>query len=73
MNANYNLDIFEMAIRTNEPTKEIVKKRFLIFRHYQMDVKEITYPLQWWEKHEVMFSIIKFFAHQNFQDYRFTN
>jgi hypothetical protein len=35
-----------MATKTNEPIKEIVKKRFLIFMHYQMDVKEITYPLQ---------------------------
>jgi len=46
MNVNYTLDIFDMATKTNEPTKEIVKKRFLIFRHYQMDVKEITYPPQ---------------------------
>ncbi len=30
MDANYNLDIFEMVARTNEPTKDIVKKRFLI-------------------------------------------
>jgi hypothetical protein len=32
MNANYNLDIFEMVTRTNEPTKDIVKRRFLIFK-----------------------------------------
>jgi hypothetical protein len=56
-----------MATKTNESTKEIVKKRFLIFRHYQMDVKEIIYPFQWWEKHEVMFSIIGFLACQIFR------
>jgi hypothetical protein len=45
VDANYNLDMFEMATRTNEPTKEIVKKSFLIFRHYQMDVKEVICSL----------------------------
>ncbi len=46
MNVNYTLDIFDMATKTNEPTKRDCQKRFLIFKHYQMDVKEITYPLQ---------------------------
>jgi hypothetical protein len=36
----------------------------LIFRHYQVDSKEIKCPLQWWEKHEIMFPIVGFLAHQ---------
>jgi hypothetical protein len=36
VDANYNLDIFEMVTRTNEPIKDIVKKMFLIFRYYQI-------------------------------------
>jgi hypothetical protein len=32
-----------------------------------MDVKEITCPFRWWEKHEVMFSIIGFLAQQIFR------
>ncbi len=31
---------------------------------YQMDVKEITCPLKWWEKHEMMFPTIEFFVQQ---------
>jgi hypothetical protein len=59
--ADYNLKLFEMVAWTSEPSKKIVKKRLLIFRHYQVDVKEITCPLQWWEKHEVMFFIVNRF------------
>jgi hypothetical protein len=41
---NYTLDIFEMIANTNEPTKEFIKKEFikkklLIFRRFQMNVK----------------------------------
>jgi len=34
---------------TIEPAKELVIKKLLIFRCYQMDVKDIKCPLQWWE------------------------
>jgi hypothetical protein len=36
----------------------------LIFKRYQVDSKEIKYPLQWWAKHEAMFPIIVFLACQ---------
>ncbi len=55
-----SLDIFEMTINTNEPTIELVNKELLIFRHYQLDVIDTKSPLQWWEKHESMFSTIVF-------------
>jgi hypothetical protein len=35
-----------------------------IFRHYQVDVKNIKCPLQWWEKYENMFLTIGFYARQ---------
>ncbi len=41
-----------------------MKKEFLIFKCYSVDVKNIKCPLQLWEKHEVMFLIISFFAQQ---------
>jgi hypothetical protein len=47
-----SLDIFEMTIHTNEPTTKLINKELLIFKHYQVDVKTIKCPLQWWEKHE---------------------
>ncbi len=55
-----SLDIFEQTASTSEPSKELVIKELLIFRCYQMDPKDIKYPLQWWGKHEVMFPIIDF-------------
>jgi hypothetical protein len=42
-----SLDIFEMTTNTNEPTTELVNKRLLIFKHYQMDFKDIKCTLQW--------------------------
>jgi hypothetical protein len=42
------LDIFEKTTRTSEPVKERVKKELLIFKRYQLDVKDIKCPLQWW-------------------------
>jgi hypothetical protein len=44
-----------MTINTNEPTIVLVNNEFLIFRHYQVDVKNIKCPLQWWGKDESMF------------------
>jgi hypothetical protein len=40
-----NLDIFEMFVGTNESTKEVVNKELLMFRRFQVDVKEIQCPL----------------------------
>lgn len=62
MDANCNLDIFEMTIETNEPSKNIVKRQFLIFKRYQVDANEITCPLEWWERQAVMFPIVGFLA-----------
>jgi hypothetical protein len=45
-----NLDIFEQISSTSEPIKELVKKELRIFRKYQLDVKDIKFPLQWWQK-----------------------
>ncbi len=45
-----NLNIFEMIVNISEPTTKLINKELLIFRHYQMDVKNIKFPLQWWEK-----------------------
>jgi hypothetical protein len=59
-----NLDIFELTTNSSEPTTKLVNKKLLIFRHYQMDDKDIKCPLQWWEKHESMFPIVGFYARQ---------
>ncbi len=57
------LGIFEQIANTSEPTKELVnRERVLIFRQYQVDVKEIKCPLQWWQKHESMFPTMGFFT-----------
>jgi hypothetical protein len=59
-----SLDIFEQTTNTSEPTKELVNKELLIFKRYQVDVKEIKCPLQWWQKHESMFPIVRFLIRQ---------
>jgi hypothetical protein len=41
-------DIFEMSTRTNEPTKELVNKELQMFRKFQVHVKNIKCPLEWW-------------------------
>jgi hypothetical protein len=38
-----------MTTNTNE-AMELVNEKLLIFKCYQMDVENITCPLQWWEK-----------------------
>jgi hypothetical protein len=48
----------------NEPTMELVNKELLIFKRYQVDVKNIKCPLQWWEKYENMFHVVGFCAKQ---------
>jgi hypothetical protein len=50
-----SLDIFKMIANISEPTTELINIKFLIFKHYQVDVKKIKCPLQWKEKHENMF------------------
>jgi hypothetical protein len=41
-----NLDIFEMTGSTSEPTTKSINRELLIFRHYQVNVKNIKCPLQ---------------------------
>jgi hypothetical protein len=41
-----------------------VKTELLLFKCYQLDVKEIKCPLLWWEKLEAMFLTIGFLAWQ---------
>jgi hypothetical protein len=36
----------------------------LVFKKYQLDVKNIRCPLQWWQKHEAMSPTIGFLARQ---------
>jgi len=40
-----NLDIFEMEANTSEPTTKLVNRKLLIFKRYQLDVKDIKCPL----------------------------
>jgi hypothetical protein len=64
-NEDYSLDIFQQIASTSEPTKELVTKELLIFRHYQMDPKNMKCLLQWWGKYEAMFPTIGFFGLSN--------
>jgi hypothetical protein len=47
---------------TSEPTKELVKKELLVFRRYQLDIKDIKCLFHWWKKHEAMFHAVEFLA-----------
>ncbi len=58
-----SLNIFEMFVTTNEPTKELMNKELHMFGRFQLDVKDIKCPLEWWGKHECLFSIVTFLAH----------
>jgi hypothetical protein len=49
-----------MTINTNDSTMVLVNNELLIFRHYQLDVKDIKCALQWWEKHKNIFLTIGF-------------
>jgi hypothetical protein len=55
------LNIFEQTTNTSEPIEKLVKRELLIFRRYQLDVKDIKCPLQPW-KHEAMFLTVGFLA-----------
>jgi hypothetical protein len=57
-----SLDIFEMTTNTSELVVELVNKKLLIFKRFQVNPKEIKCLLQWWQKHESMFPIVSFFA-----------
>jgi hypothetical protein len=57
-----NLDIFEMTTSISELVTNLVNRELLIFRHYQVDFKDIKCPVQWWEKHESMFLTIVFYV-----------
>ncbi len=61
-----SLDIFEMSVRLIEPTKEVVNKELLMFRKFEVDIKNIKCPLKWWVKHEFLFLIVIFLAHPFF-------
>jgi hypothetical protein len=37
-------DIFQMIAKSTRPTKKLVKRELLVFRHYEVDVKEISVP-----------------------------
>jgi hypothetical protein len=59
-----NLDIFEMSFETNERTKKVVNKELSMFRRFQVDVKDIKCPLEWWAKHKSLFPTMAFLGHQ---------
>jgi hypothetical protein len=63
-NVKINLDIFKQTPNISESMIELVTKEMWIFKYYQMDSKEIIYPLQRWAKYETMFLIVCFLAHQ---------
>jgi hypothetical protein len=61
---DFSLDIIQQIASTSEPSKELITRELLIFKHYQVDPKDIKCPLQWWAKHEAMFAIVGFLACQ---------
>ncbi len=61
-----SMDIFEMFIITNEPTKEEVNKELQMFKRFQVDVKNIKCPLEWWAKHGSLLPTITFLTCQIF-------
>jgi hypothetical protein len=38
-----SLDIFDMFVGTSEPTKKVVNKELLIFKRFQVDVKDTVF------------------------------
>jgi hypothetical protein len=59
-----NLEIFETSFGTNEPRKEVMNKELLMFRRFQVDLKDIKCLLEWWAKHKSLFQIVAFFVRQ---------
>jgi len=60
---NFNLNMFEMTLKTSEPSKELVRWRVDLFKRY-LDRKDVKCILDWWIKHESMFPTIAYLAHQ---------
>ncbi len=58
------MDIFEMLISINELAKDLVNWKLLIFWKYHVNAKNIKCLLEWWRKHETMFSIVNFLTKQ---------
>jgi hypothetical protein len=54
------LDIFEQIASTNELAEKLVKMELLVFKRYQLNVKNIKCFFQWWQKYEAMFPIVGF-------------
>jgi hypothetical protein len=53
-----------MTSNINELANELASRELLIFRlRFQVDMKNIKCPLQWWDMHESMFPTIGFLAH----------
>ncbi len=46
INEESSLDIFEMSTKISEPTKELVNKELLMFKRFQVDVKDIKCLLE---------------------------
>jgi hypothetical protein len=57
-----NLDIFQQIYVHKWAIKRTCHQGTIIFKHYQVDPKNIKCPLQWWGKHEAMFPTIIFLA-----------
>ncbi len=53
-----------MSASINEPTKDMVNKELMMFKRFQVDVKDIKCPLEWWAKHKSFFSIVAIVARQ---------
>jgi len=53
-----------MIIICNELVRELANKELLFFRHYHVNNKKIKCPLEWWEKHEPLFSKVGFLVMQ---------
>jgi hypothetical protein len=59
-----SLDIFEMCVGIGEPTKEVLNKELLMFIKFQLNVKEIKCPLEWWAKNKSLFLTVTFLGFQ---------
>ncbi len=67
-----SLNAFEMTISTSEPTKQLVNRNLLKSLKYQMNLKELKWLLQWWQKHESMFPTTNFLGY-NIKHYDVTH
>ncbi len=50
-----NLNSFEMIVDTSDPTTKLINTKLLILKRYQVDAKNIKFPLQGWEKMKACF------------------